>query len=476
MFAVPRAAHAAIIINEVQVSPIGNRFIELYNTDTSAVDLTGWYIQRKTQGSSDFGSLVSSTNFKSKTIGAGAYFLISHDQLVNSDIVLGSLTLTVSNTIQIKNTAGVVVDKIGWGDVSDCGSSTCAPNPGDGQSIQRTSSGAWIVAAPTPRAVNLNTADQAGDSSSTPTDTNDTTDTSSTTAISQTTSSVVPSISVHITANVPVTSGAGSLFSGQAFGTQGSAISNSNVRYIWNFGDGTTAEGQSVLHTFAYPGTYAVSLTAASGFSNGSSRVMVDAEPAQVSLVLESDSSLAIFNRSKNDLDIGLWSLACGTSAFSIPKDTIVLAGKGVRFSATVTRVVADTSARLFYPNSTVAATAEPSADSPLRGEVVDASTPQKTFSSKTSAAASTVISGTDVSDMNVQTASTLSTSSEQVAAVADASVSGGFSIPLLSSILGLGALLILGISTVWYARTTPAEVVQRERETALSAGEFEIE
>src|SRR3989344_2102155 len=114
-------AKASVVISEIKISPIEDRFIKLYNDGSAAVDLTNWYIQRKTQTGTSFGSLVSKTYFENKQIGANGYFLISRSPSEESDIVQGGLTLTESNAIQIKNSAGIVVDKVCWGDIDECG-------------------------------------------------------------------------------------------------------------------------------------------------------------------------------------------------------------------------------------------------------------------------------------------------------------------------------------------------------------------
>ena len=74
--------NASVVINEIQISPINERFIELYNPDNSDTDLTGWYIQRKTATGASFSSLVTSTQLNNKIIKSKGYFLISRSQLV----------------------------------------------------------------------------------------------------------------------------------------------------------------------------------------------------------------------------------------------------------------------------------------------------------------------------------------------------------------------------------------------------------
>ncbi|MFA6325304.1 MAG: lamin tail domain-containing protein, partial [Candidatus Paceibacterota bacterium] len=132
-----KVANASIIINEVEISPTVERFIELYNTSSSDVSLTGWYLQRKTATGTDFGSLVSKTFFEGRTIGANSYFVISKDSLS-----LTSFSLTESNVIQLKNSSQEIVDKVGWGSAE----SSVGGNPPDGKSIQKNGAG-WIIAS-----------------------------------------------------------------------------------------------------------------------------------------------------------------------------------------------------------------------------------------------------------------------------------------------------------------------------------------
>ena len=178
-----------------------------------------------------------------------------------------------------------------------------------------------------------------------------------------------PLITVRIHADSVVTAGGGSFFEARVYGAENLPIDG--ARFMWNFGDGTTAEGQRVFHTYSYPGRYSVLVTAAYNYSSAMSRTAVDAVAAALSLIAEGDGSLVIRNLSKNDLDIGRWSLNESGKQFVIPEDTLVLGGEGVRFAPGITGLSGSPSATVLYPNNVLAAAAVVSAGSPLRGERV---------------------------------------------------------------------------------------------------------
>jgi competence ComEA-like helix-hairpin-helix protein len=134
-------SYPKILISEIQVSPTGERFIELYNPNDQNVDLTGWYIQRKTKTGTTWTSLVSSTKFEGKSVQPQSHFLIARSSTFNPEILLENLTLTENNVILIKNPNREIVDKVGWGEAQDYETAP-ASNPPTGQSIGRKWSGA----------------------------------------------------------------------------------------------------------------------------------------------------------------------------------------------------------------------------------------------------------------------------------------------------------------------------------------------
>src|SRR3989344_9531477 len=143
LFLLPSVAFAQILFNEVTLSPTEERFIELYNSGDTDVDLTGWYIQRKTATGSTFGSLVASSKFENKIIKARGYFLIARSAFPFADISLDTLSLTESNTLIIKDSEREVIDQLAWGALDE------------GKSYQKTITGEWVTSARTPREENL---------------------------------------------------------------------------------------------------------------------------------------------------------------------------------------------------------------------------------------------------------------------------------------------------------------------------------
>ncbi len=133
-----------------------------------------------------------------------------------------------------------------------------------------------------------------------------------------------------------------------------------NVRFSWNFGDGSTAEGASVLHHFSYPGRYAVFLNIAQDTSAGTDEVIVTAEPAALSLELLSDGGIAIDDLAGHDLDLSGWIIKGAPQSFApqlvLPPHSLVLSGSSLRISAATLGFKADPSfTMLEYPNGVFA-------------------------------------------------------------------------------------------------------------------------
>jgi len=143
----PPIVYPKILINEIKVAGkdenaktiVYDEFIELFNPNEFEVDLTGWYLQKKTSGGEQFSSLVPADLLENKKINALDYFLIAHASSTHTgdaDILISNYSVTDNNVLILKNPNREIVDKVGFGEANDC-EINCATHPELGQSIQR---------------------------------------------------------------------------------------------------------------------------------------------------------------------------------------------------------------------------------------------------------------------------------------------------------------------------------------------------
>ncbi len=136
------SSFSKILISEVQIESKDNQkddFVELYNLNNEDVDLTNWYLQRKTKSATDFSTYIKKDLFFGKTIKSYGYFLIANASSSLSAETIDATTtypLTKNNTLVLKNPNREIVDKIGWGDALDFETATTT-NPPVGKSIGR---------------------------------------------------------------------------------------------------------------------------------------------------------------------------------------------------------------------------------------------------------------------------------------------------------------------------------------------------
>lgn len=136
----PAPSYLKIMISEVKAAGLDdekNEFVELYNPNNIYVDLTGWYLQKKTATGEDWSTFASKKLFDGKTILAGDYFLISREgYFAGTADVFTTSAITEDNSFALKNPNGEITDKLGFGNAKDP-ELLAAVNPGPGQSIGR---------------------------------------------------------------------------------------------------------------------------------------------------------------------------------------------------------------------------------------------------------------------------------------------------------------------------------------------------
>lgn len=352
LFFVPLAASAQVVFTEIMYSPDGadggREWIEVKNTGGSVVDLGGWklfenetnhYIRVIEEG-------------ENTTIPAGGFAVIADNPasfladwpsffglLLDSAFSLGNM----GETLILRDSELADKDTVAY--------DTAWGADGDGKSLQLVG-GEWVAAMPTPGEENESLAPPEP-------------------------SPVVnnqspPSVGAYIPA--PVTPlftarisekerfaivGAPAKFKGETVGTTEGL--SGKTRFVWNFGDGGTAEGESVLHIYRYPGEYIVILNAVSGTHSPEDRATIKVIPSELSISNigpTDDFFIELSNNSAYELNLSGWLLKSGARYFVIPENSFILPKKKIIFPQETTNLFysAGNTVGLLYPNGLTAA------------------------------------------------------------------------------------------------------------------------
>jgi len=115
--------YSKILISEIQTgnsSDEKQEFVELYNSNNFVIDLTNWYLQRKTSNSSGWATYAPANLFSGKTIASKSYFVVSREGYYSgSNDVFTDNPITTDNSFALKNPNGEISDKVGFGNAID---------------------------------------------------------------------------------------------------------------------------------------------------------------------------------------------------------------------------------------------------------------------------------------------------------------------------------------------------------------------
>lgn len=349
----PTTVFGGIQINEIMYDlegvDAGREWVELYNNGSESVDITDWkfndgsnHVLNDPPKNGGRGSLI---------ISSGEYIILSGDAVTfvsentsySGTVIDTVMSLgNVEETLSLIDSNGLEIDTVSYN--SEMGAN------GDGNSLQLILN-SWTSSLPTLGKLNSESDIVLPEDSETVIGQDET--------ISPTNSGlsfpVKQQIFAEFSDGITAIVGADTVFTGEAYGLKGEALKN--VRYVWNFGDGSTKEGKSVFHTYYYPNNYIVTLSISSGEYTAVKRNNVMVYDADVSIGVANKDFIEILNNSKHQLDLSLWKLKNGNSFFMLPKNTIILPGYKSIFPAEVTGLVVNDpyDVTLNYPNDTVA-------------------------------------------------------------------------------------------------------------------------
>ena len=180
--------------------------------------------------------------------------------------------------------------------------------------------------------------------STTSTNTSNSTPTQTIVYVSSAHSDQAPIINTTVTPNFEVSAGrdrltsVGNTLIFKATPTKIQNLAERNIGYVWSFGDGVTAQGDTVSHNYRFGGDYVVILNAKSSDISAVARVNVKVITPDLSLerVL---GGISITNKSNTEINLEGWVISNEALSFTFPKDTLISAGKKVVFADDVTRI-----------------------------------------------------------------------------------------------------------------------------------------
>ena len=353
---VPVSVLADIIINEIAwmgtENSANDEWIELYNNSTEQVILDEWKLVA-TDG--------SPTITLSGIITGGSFFILERSDEstlpgITADIIYTGSLSNSGEVLQLKNESGQTMHEVKGSQGWTAGDNTT-------KNTMQWNGTSWITSVPTPKAKN-GTENIEPSSSGSANDTD--IDTSINTESKTSSGSVVPSVHISplplsdvldirkilISAGTKrvVTVGQNVPFFAFQFDKDEKRIKGGI--FSWAFGDGGSATGEAVNHTYYYPGTYVVALNANSNDEEAVTRTEVLVIKPELEIVIlgkEGDKTFVeVKNKSSHDINLYEWELlGDNTKSFIFPKDTILKAHSSVQYPEEITGVFTVNTARL---------------------------------------------------------------------------------------------------------------------------------
>ncbi len=352
----PVFAHAAVAINEIAwmgtAASANAEWMELENTGSAPVDITGWHLVAS-NGSPSItlaGTIAASGFFLLERTSDASVPSVTADQIYTGALTNSGATLTLTDTSG--NTIDQVIGGANWVDIGG--------DNANKETAQRTASG-WETAAATPHAVNAGVSIQSNSNTgSTPTTSSVAASTTESASIVHSSLGVpeylpIPTLRIVSGGNRTLSSGADVAFSAAVYDSKSNKRDDAIITYA--FGDGMRRTGASVFHRYYSSGEYVVVVhaTTADG-GDALAENIITVQDANIKITSVTPRGITLANSGTRTLDLSFWRLSEGGQEFTIPADTQILAGRTILFPSQVIELPIASSASLLFPSGEVAA------------------------------------------------------------------------------------------------------------------------
>jgi len=114
-------------------------------------------------------------------------------------------------------------------------------------------------------------------------------------------------------------------------------VSHNKASITWIFGDGGTAYGEVVTHTYLYPGEYVVVVKTSLSSRSDNSRINVKIVPDTLSVTYASLDRIEISNTGREEINLSGRTLMSLGESFYFPEDTIIKPAQKISFPSIIT-------------------------------------------------------------------------------------------------------------------------------------------
>lgn len=366
----PIAAHGAVVISEILFNPegedTGKEWVRLFNDSHESADISGWQfypdgagyltlpqgtsiganasltVRLRTSGDSDHSNFHHSSATGNMGNSSGSAALFSSGER-GSDTIKSFVRYHKPGSTERKTWESSAVSAGIW----QAGSFVDIMSLSEGDSIalrgEKTSASGWIILPPS---LPVSQSGETGEAF---------TDEAAGSFPIAPAIPEIPRLAVEISADKEAIVGADHRFLGRAYGSNKTLVDSTKLRYLWNFGDGSVAEGPGVTHTFRFPGTYTVYLSVNSGSAVGSVVMAVTAGNNQIRLseyLTGEGGFVEIENRGSAPVAISGWRITNEAgSSFTFPEGTLLRGKSAGVFPNAVLGIASAKSLLLLFGN-----------------------------------------------------------------------------------------------------------------------------
>ena len=347
---------ASLEVTEIMYAPdtadAEHEWIEVYNNGDSELDLSSWSV-------GDYDTKWHYHGIESDSLailGPGSYAIIGQtstskftefisnfkDEWANESPLFFRASFSLGN-----NSGRIGLSPDGSAILSDISYTSDLGAKDDGNSLQKINN-IWTPALPTPGKANQANNNSTNSSSDTSANTNTSSGFSSSNSTTKSKEPEIPKITTSIIVKKIVFAGLPFLIDSKTIGLNKEILTGG--KYFWNFGDGMSRgekQSQPFLYTYQYPGEYVLTLDYYQYYNyygnpnpDASNRVTIRVVPSEISISdigVGSDPYIELENKSSYEIDLSNWVFKNGTKLFTIPKGTILLQGKKIKFSPKIT-------------------------------------------------------------------------------------------------------------------------------------------